>query len=149
MNPRADYECRRCEKTIPDLPVESIRCPMCGQKRGFRRLFNKVNTSTKGRRIAKFIDRRMRPAFDQHTSRQQSAKRFETAIAEVKDRIIEQATPEQRQQIAVHEGKDGMRAHRNIPAAAAMSMIDPIARHDSAVYTYPALRRRVIPEWQK
>lgn len=148
-SPRADFECKTCEATIESLPVESIVCPRCGKKRGFRRLYNKVQVSTRGHRAARFIDKRMRPAFDQHTARQQSAKKFEDAVAEAKDRVYEKATPEQREQIAVHQGKDGMRAHRNIPAAAAMSMIDPIARHDSAHFTYPALKRRVIPEWQR
>lgn len=159
MPGRADYECKTCEATIEDLPVDSIACPRCGRKRGFRRLYNKIQVNTRrprparileGKRDAmRYIDEQMTPAMDAHAARKDSAKRFEGAVAEARDRIYEQATPEQRAEIKAHEGPNGMRAHRNIPAAAAFGAIDPLARHDSATYTYPALKRRVAPIWQK
>jgi DNA-directed RNA polymerase subunit RPC12/RpoP len=152
MPARANFECPTCKATIEDLPVDSVVCPRCGKRRGFRRLFDTVQVSTRGHRVARFIDKRMTPAFDQHTSRQQSAKRFESAVVEAKDRIYEQATPEQREQIAaaqVNQGPNGMKAISNIPASAALAAIDPVARHDSAVYTYPAVKRRVQPLWQQ
>lgn len=46
--PRADYECKQCQATYDDLPITSTRCPVCGFKRGFRRLFNRVNVATGG-----------------------------------------------------------------------------------------------------
>jgi len=151
-SPRADFECKKCEATIESLPVDSVLCPRCGARRGFRRLYNKVQVSTRGHRAAKFIDRQMRPAMDQHTSRKASAKKFEDAVTEVKDRMWEKGTPEQREQLAAagqQPGPSGMKTHVNIPAAQAFGAIDPIARHDSAVYNVPALKRRVLPEWQR
>jgi hypothetical protein len=47
MKPLADYSClsKKCETPdgapVYELPVESIRCPVCGSKR-IRRLFNKI-----------------------------------------------------------------------------------------------------------
>ncbi len=158
MAPRANFECRPCEKTIPDLPAESTRCPLCGKKRGFRRLYDAIQVNVRrprparileGKRdAAKYIDEQMGPAVDRHTSRKDSAKRFETALKDVEDRIHEQATPEQRQMIEQHQGPNGMR-RINVPAAAALGAIDPLARYDSANYTYPQIKRTVQPLWNK
>jgi hypothetical protein len=89
---------------------------------------------------------------DQHTSRKQSAKRFEDGVTEAKERMWESATPDQRQQLDAagqKPGPGGMKAHTNIPAAQAFAAIDPIARHDSRMYAYPALKRKVVPNWQR
>ena len=157
-SPRADCECRSCEKTIPDLPVESTRCPICGKKRGFRRLYDTIRVNRRrprpprileGKRdAAKFIDEQMGPAIDAKTSREQSAKQFEGALKEVEGRIQEQATPEQRELIAQHQGPNGMR-RMNIPASQALGAIDPLGRYYSSTLTYPALKRRVVPQWQR
>ena len=45
MGPRANFECKKCQVTYQDLPVASVRCGVCGQKRGFRRLFDAVQVS--------------------------------------------------------------------------------------------------------
>lgn len=45
MGPRADFSCRKCSQTYEDLPVASSRCPVCGLKRGFKRLFNAVQVN--------------------------------------------------------------------------------------------------------
>lgn len=47
--PRADFECKKCQATYEDLPLESQRCPVCGLKRGFRRLYNRINVATASR----------------------------------------------------------------------------------------------------
>jgi hypothetical protein len=55
MGPRANYECRKCQVTYQDLPIESVRCPVCGLKRGFRRLYDMVNVGQTGGK-AKIVD---------------------------------------------------------------------------------------------
>lgn len=45
MGPRADFSCAKCAQTYEDLPVASSRCPVCGLKRGFKRLFNAVQVA--------------------------------------------------------------------------------------------------------
>jgi len=144
--PRADYECKTCQRQIPDLPLDAQRCPFCGHKRGFRRLYNKVQTSTKGHRQARFIDGQMRPAMDKHTAVRDSAKRFEQASSEAQAKAFELAAPKEREAMAAH----GLGiAGRAVPAAAALQSIDPAARMASRNYTYPALQRRVVPQWQR
>jgi DNA-directed RNA polymerase subunit RPC12/RpoP len=48
-SPRADFECQTCQATYEDLPAESVRCGVCGKKRGFRRLFNRIQVATASR----------------------------------------------------------------------------------------------------
>lgn len=149
MRKYADFACKKCDRDIKDLPLDATRCPICGAKRGFKRLFNAVQVSTRGHRAARFIDKRMTPAMDQHTGRKQSAARFAGAVKEVEDRVWEQATAEQRAQIVEHKDPTTGMRRMNIPAATAFGAIDPIARHDSVNYTYPQVKRQVQPLWQK
>ncbi len=55
MGPRANYECKTCQVTYQDLPIEAVRCPVCGHKRGFRRLYDMVNVGQTGG-TAKIVD---------------------------------------------------------------------------------------------
>src|SRR5215831_14372953 len=156
MSPRANFECRSCEKTIEDLPVECTRCPICNKKRGFRRLYDTLRVNRRRPRparyiegkqaAAKYIDEKLQPAYDAHAKRKASAKNFEDGVKEATARVYEQATPEVREQI-VKQG-NGMALHRNVTAAAAFSSIDPQARMDSRTHTFPATRRVVKPIWQ-
>ena len=147
MKGRADYECKKCEATIADLPLDCICCPRCGAKRGFRRLYNKVQVSTRGHRAARWIDKRLGPAYEKHDAIKAGAKNFAEGVKEATDRVYEKAPPEVREEII--KQANGMQVHRNVPAAAAMSMIDPAARQDSVNWTYPATKRTVVPIWQK
>jgi hypothetical protein len=54
MPPRANFSCAHCGKVqglegdqvYSDLPVASTRCPVCGFKRGFRRLFDAIQVAS-------------------------------------------------------------------------------------------------------
>lgn len=148
--PRADFECRPCgvkAGTGPviheNLPVSSVFCPYSGKRRGFKRLFNAVQVSTRGHRVARYIDRRLGPQSIEHQARTDSAKRFERDQAEAMKRTVELATPEQRAQMAQPSVLNGA-----LPATAAFSSIDPAARRDSYNHTWPMVNRRVVPQWE-
>ena len=144
-SPRADFECKTCEKTYDDLPIASTRCPVCGKKRGFRRLFDRVQVSTRGHRVARFVDKRLKPAYDQKAAKDADAKRFERELAEAHAKNYELAPPEVREQLAgANAPTRGWRQ-----AAGALSQVDPAARLDSRMYTYPQTKRHVVPQWVK
>jgi hypothetical protein len=146
MRPRADFECKRCEKTIEDLPTESTRCPLCGRKKGFRRLYNKVQTSTRGHRVARFIDRKLQPAYDAKDARVSGAKKFAADLKAAEAKTIELGTPEVREAMA--QTKQGLGVGR-MAAATALSQVDPGARFDSQHFTFPAVKRHVVPQFVK
>lgn len=150
MRPRADFECKPCGVKAgsgpivhENLPVSSMFCPYTGKRRGFKRLFNKVQVSTRGHRAARFIDRRLQPQMDEHAAKTSSAKQFEMERAAAMDKTYELAAPEQRQQIAQAGAMNPIQ-----PAKAAFSSIDPAARRDSHAYTWPMVNRSVVPSWE-
>jgi hypothetical protein len=154
VRPRADFSCAHCTKAsgtdtvIPNLPIASKRCPMCGHARGFKRLFNKVMTANgRGRKVARVLDPMMTPAVDRHHEVKASAKRFEQAVLEGQDRAYEKAPPHTREaMVAAGKGIVG----RPVPAGAALSQIPQDARRDTASMIYPALTgRRVRPLWEQ
>lgn len=64
MGPRANFECKTCQTTHEDLPVESVRCPISGHKRGFKRLFDGVQVGGH-RDAAKMVDKYAVQALEQ------------------------------------------------------------------------------------
>lgn len=149
--PRANWTCRTCAKTKGEgfrieAPLDAKRCPYCGHARGFRRLFDAVQTSTTGHRVARFIDKRLGPQSDKHRATQDGAKRFERDLSQAHAKAYELAQPEERKVLAQTPpltGTGGMQA------AAAFSSIDPAARRDSYNHTWPMVKRQVRPEWQR
>lgn len=167
--PRADFECKPCQVKAgaeapvvhENLPVTSMFCPYTGKRRGFKRLYNKVQVSTTGHRVARFIDKRLRPQADEHAKRTASAKGFERAHAVAMDKTYELAEPEVRQVLAesgamtggpstpIGYGPQGpiSDAARQARVGAALGSIDPAARRDSRNHTWPMVNRTVVPEW--
>src|SRR5262252_10755168 len=100
--PRRDFECRKCEATYEDLPVESKRCPVCGFKRGFRALFNRINVAATGHAATKFIDANLGPQMHQHALRQHDVDDSEKRLQTERDVMYEKASSQQREIIAQH-----------------------------------------------
>ena len=74
MGPRANFECRHCQVTYPDLPVESVRCPVCSFKRGFRRLFDAVQVAGAHQHAAaQIVDRVVAPEYNRQRAIQSEA----------------------------------------------------------------------------
>ena len=132
-----------------NLPVTAKFCPACGKQRGFKRLFNAIQVSTRGHRAARFIDKRMQPAFDEHYKRQSAAKDFEKQATAAVARSVEEAPAAAREAFAnANKGAIGMGTGRAVPAAAALGSIDPAARRDSREYTWPAVgSMKPSPKW--
>lgn len=151
LGPRADYACKKCgkneqldgAKVIEDLPVGCVRCPMCGSKRGFERLFNAVNVIGGSARVAsQVIDAAMTPMFDKHSATKVGAARFEKAAEAAIDRSVHEATPAERAKSQPYKGSTV------IPAATAMGHIPQNVRQDCREVIYPALtNKRVQPQW--
>jgi DNA-directed RNA polymerase subunit RPC12/RpoP len=153
MGPRANYECARCTEVeygkdsdqivvYDDLPIKSVRCPVCGYRRGFRRRFDAIQVSTTGHRIAKILDPMMQPQFDQMSATKDAAKRSEQQLAEDHARAIEILPEPQRP--AMREALEGGPS-KWMPARAALGGISPQAASDSRHHIFPHIRRRVIP----
>lgn len=152
--PRADFSCIPCAEVFRNLPVASKRCPVCGKVRGFSRLYDGVQVSTKGRRIAKFIDPKMMRALDEHSDKVSGARKFKRDVATALDVQYERATPETREAIVQAKAAEPGRV---MPASAALGMIDSGARSASRNYNMPmlaggvpgSLRPRPAPVWTK
>jgi len=148
MGPRADFACKKCGDVIPDLPVACVRCPICNSKRGFFRLFNAVNVmSGKTYKVGKFLDKKLTPALDLKSSKEQGAKRFETAAQEALEKAVEKATPEQRAAADMPVAKDVKYQPQMVGAAAALGMLKPHERADNRQYIWPAIKRHLKPIW--
>lgn len=151
--PRADFSCKPCQVKAgvaepvihENLPVTSLFCPYSGKRRGFKRLFNAVQVSTTGHRVARFIDRRLGPQSEKHAAIKSSSKEFASGHKAAMEKTYELAPPEQREQIA----KLPQLGAASMTAAAAFGSIDPQARRDSRNYTYPMIKRQVVPEWTR
>lgn len=150
MRPRFDFECSKCSRAAGsevihrDLPKDSEFCPRCGAKRGFKKLFNTVQVSTRGHRQARFIDKRLRPMYDKHTGVKTGAKDFEKAARAAMDRAYEEATLQQREVLATNP--QGL-ARGAVAASAAFSSLGPDARSASREHNWPMLQRHIRPEW--
>jgi hypothetical protein len=144
--PRADFSCKSCALQLDDLPIASVRCPLCGKKRGFTRLYNKIQTNAKGRHIAKHLDKLIEPSHAQHAERKASAKRFKGALDEAEDRLWHKGNPKTREAIDAH--RQGVRGS-GMAATAAMGALSPDARNASRAATFPMLTQRtVVPNYQ-
>ena len=147
--PRANFSCKNCGKmagTLPvkieDLPVACVRCPVCGHKRGFTRLFDALGgvMSSKTNNVAKMAEDVLKPMYDQHSARKTGSENFARAGKEAMEKTYEKATPQERAKIQPF----GMTA---MPAQAAMGGIPPEARAASRELTFPASKRFVTPQW--
>lgn len=142
MGPRANYECRiKCQAVYEDLPVTSTRCPVCGFRRGFRRLYDSVNVSINGHKVAKVIDPLLGPTMNQHAMRQDEVKAAEARITTERDMMYEKANEVQRQAIAQHGPPLQWQGARAFGNASGLS-IPAEARAASA---WPFIKRRVVP----
>jgi hypothetical protein len=79
MGPRANFECKTCQATYPDLPVQSIACPVCRKKRGFRRLFDAVNVAASAA-PARVLDQLTAPIQAKQEAQQVPAERRSLAL---------------------------------------------------------------------
>jgi hypothetical protein len=138
-SPRANFECRsKCQATYEDLPVASVRCPVCGFKRGFRRLYDTIQVSTTGHRIATVLDPMMQPQFEQMDKTKAETKASEARIAADYDRMLHEH-PQVRAQAPP-------RPVQWLGAKAGLGLADAAARSDSARYIWPTLKHRVVPK---
>jgi hypothetical protein len=150
LGPRADFECHACRTCWRDLSVNVPCCPHCGEGGdSWRRLFNEVQVSTRGHRIARFVDRPMseqREAYEAVRAREQA---FQRHVTEAAERAWERAGPEERQaQVELGIDRDSIRRQglSVIPAAGNAPITglrllsrDPGARRDSAMYNWPVV----------
>lgn len=143
------------EATVYELPfvtskdgpvVDPTHCPK-GHKR-LRRLFNRIQISTTGHRVAEFIDPRLGPQSDLHATEVAKAKSFEKKLATAKDKTWELASPDERRQIAP-VAAPGTPLVQPMNATAAFASIDPAARRDSLNHTWPMVKRNVVPLWER
>lgn len=145
MAPRADFECATyCKTVYADLPVASTRCPVCGKKRGFKRLFNAIQVSTDGHKVAQFIDASLGPQMHQHALRQGEVKASERRLNTERDMMYEKGTDLQRQAIAQHGPPLQWQGARAFGTASGLS-IPAEARAASA---WPFVKRNVVPRFQ-
>lgn len=157
MSARADFECAPCAartgveniKVIHEnLPVESKACPITGKRRGFVRLFNGVQVSTKGHRIAKVLDPIMKPQLEQMDRQKAELAASQAKIAEMSKQVeamsreIKGLTEGERKAVVDIEAR---RRPTWTGAKAAFGMADAHARYDSRNFILPHVKRRVVP----
>jgi hypothetical protein len=152
MGPRANWRCESCAKIqdVPeviyeDLPVASTRCPVCGKRRGFKRLFDHVQVSTTGHRVARVLDPMMEPQLTQASRAKDDARASATQLEQDHARAIEMSPAPQRaaMRAALQTGPTKWLSPQEASAAAAA--IPMTARMDSRQYIWPHIRRRVRP----
>jgi len=143
LKPVANFDCVRCGK-IEDLPVDCQRCPYCGKKRGFERLYDSINVmSGNTRTTGKVLEEKLAPLYERHADQQAGAKRFAEASAEAMEKTYEKATPAERAQMQPMTG-------HVLPAGGVLSSMSTQARQDTRECITPALlNRRVKPAWTK
>lgn len=160
MGPRANFECKKCQATYEDLPVAAVRCPVCGFKRGFRRLYDAIQVSTNGHRVAQVLDPMMEPQFNQAVQVRDEAKASEKRLLDHTEHALAVATPAQREGFAKAVPNGGMMRWLNTNDRTAMAAgaginlgaqavagLGPnfVPRTESAAFIAPHLRRRVVP----
>src|SRR5574337_637678 len=86
--PRANFACKKCAKmkgveevVYEDMPLESLRCPVCGAKRGFKRLFDAVNVAAESHARTMLTDKLVEPQWQQFHEQREAAKRLEAEQA--------------------------------------------------------------------
>jgi hypothetical protein len=158
LGPRADFECHACRTLWRDLSIRVPVCPSCGEGgKTWRRLYNTVQVSTRGHRIARFVDRPLQQQYDAYTALQDRQRRVAQHVQEAADRAWERADPAERQaqvqlgidrQTILREGISAIPLTGPSPVTgAALLARDPAARAASAAYTAPVLERvRVVPQ---
>jgi hypothetical protein len=84
MGPRANFSCKKCatanavaEVVYEDLPTQSARCPVCGAKRGFKRLFDAINVAAESHARTQLTDRLVAPQWEQFHTQREAAKKLE------------------------------------------------------------------------
>ena len=152
MKPRANFLCKNCgvlKGEMPvkheDLPVDSVRCPYCGKKRGFVRLFDALGgvMKSKTRNLDKVMNVALDPLYAKHSKIQDGAKAFEKAANEAVDRSIHEAPASDRAKASPFKP-------HILPAAQVFGSLPSAARQDSRELIYPALTNRTVrPDWQK
>lgn len=157
--PRADFECGACGVLWQDLPTTLRQCPGCGGEEAWRRLYNAVHVSTRGHRIARFVDGPVERSLDAYRRQQDRVKAAQQQQAEAAARAWERASPALREHLdAQGLGPDRVRRQgliEPIPAAGpgpitglGLLSRDPQAAQASRTYTWPvvdALAVRPIP----
>lgn len=146
--PRADFACRACGKrqgtdavVYQDLPAKATRCPVCGARRGFLRLFTGVQISTSAARSAtQFIDETIGPAVTAHQQRHEAAQAFEREA----ERRYEAAYAKASTQDRPHIPKVIKQWLSPTEAQAALSGLPAEARAASRSHAFPALINREV-----
>jgi len=155
---RANFECKRCctakgdpNFKIVNLPIDSQRCPLCGAKRGFKRLFDAINVSSRhSPHKHRYIDRQMEGPMLHHDSVKDGVKRFKKLGKEAMERAWEK-TPGDGREVLAAKHPEAVAAMRNgtvghaLPAQMAMGAVPPAARMDSRQYTYSSAVGRPAP----
>ena len=137
--PRANIECRtKCRATYEDLPIASVRCPVCGFKRGFRRLYDTIQVSTTGHRVATVLDPMMKPQLEQMDTIKAERQASEARIQSDYNRMLHEHPQVQAKGVPP-------RPIHWVPAQAGLGLADAAARSDTARYIFPALKHRVVP----
>lgn len=137
MGPRANFACAPCAKAAgaavvhEDLPVESKACPLTGKRRGFKRLYDGIQVSTTGHRVARVLDPMMKPQL------------------EAQDRIRNETTASEQRLKDAH-AESGLnqvmpKPYRWTSAGAALAGVDPGARAASREFLWPHINRTVRP----
>lgn len=159
IGPRADFECGSCGVLWQDLPTSLRQCPNCGDDQAWKRLYTWVQVSTRGHRVAKFVDGPVGRSLESYQRQQERAEAARQQEAEAAARAWERARPELRAQLDA-QGLAPDRVRRQgliepIPAAGPSPLTglgllsrDPQAARDSRTYTWPvvdALSVRPLP----
>lgn len=158
MRARANFECKSCQVAkgdpafkILNLPIDSQRCPLCGKKRGFKRLFDAINVNSRhSPHKHRYIDRQLEPAMNRKTSIEDGARRFEKSGKEIMERAWEKTDGAGRQKLAnehpetiaaMQQGK----VSQMVPAAIGRNM--PLTGNITTDNLQGATQRRVVPDW--
>jgi hypothetical protein len=126
------------------LIVDAQRCPFCGRRRGFIRLFDAINiNSGKTRKTSKVLETQLKPLYEKQSVIDVGAKRFERDSAVAMEKAYEKATPAERAKMQPLQGQV-------MPAGAVLGGLSPQARQDTRECITPALlNRKVRPEWHR
>jgi hypothetical protein len=143
VGPHADFECRTCEVTYSDLPAKSVRCPVCEKKRGFRRLFNRVQVSTTGHRVARILDPMMKPQLEQMDRINGEAKASHARLIADVDRQVELAPAAMKPALKQMQAHGPVQWHGRDAAKGMLAGVAPEWRAASNA-NLPHLKRRIL-----
>lgn len=143
--PRADFECATCQAVIQDLPVESVRCPLCGRKRGFRRLYNQVYVSTRRERVRK-VDHAAEPYLLSAQAQDEAGRAWERQTQQTLEAQWAELPTEAREVAARHGWTPARRAVEWMSTDQVFGSISPEARQWSSTVNSSVLQRlRLVP----